>query len=184
MARKHFLDQLQLESLTSPVRLAIVQRLESDKQATARELALRMGRPVTSLYHHLKQLREVGVLRVVAERRGARRPEAVYALVADYLSSAEAVRTPDGRKSYARAASRVAEAAARAFSAVVVGGKARFEGEGRNSMVRFFALRADPAKLTRLNALLEELESLLAERSEAGEEIILTLLLSPQPVKD
>src|SRR6202042_755240 len=97
MSKKHILDQSQLESLTSPIRLAIVQRLEVDKQATARELAHRMGRPVTSLYHHLKQMEDVGVLRVAAERKGARRPEAVYAMVADQLSSAQAVKTRQGR---------------------------------------------------------------------------------------
>src|SRR5215468_4010976 len=94
--KKHHLSQVQLESLTSPARLAIAQRLEIDKQATARELAARLGRPVTALYHHLRQLEGIGLLRIVAERKGVRRPEAVYALVADELSSAEAVKTRRG----------------------------------------------------------------------------------------
>src|SRR5580658_227047 len=110
MPKKHLLSQTQLASLTSPVRLAIVQRMEIDKEATARELARRMGRSATSIYHHLQQLEKVGVLHVVAERKGSGRPEAVYAMVGDYLSSAEAVKTPRGRKTYSRAATRVAEA--------------------------------------------------------------------------
>src|SRR5580700_4097454 len=44
MPKKHLLSQTQLASLTSPVRLAIVQRMEIDREATARELARRMGR--------------------------------------------------------------------------------------------------------------------------------------------
>lgn len=174
----------QLECLTMPMRLAIVQRLESDKEATARELAARMGRPATSLYHHLKQLEEIGLVRIVGERRGSRRPEAVYALVADDFSSAEAVKTDAGRKAYARSAMRVAEAAARALSAAVEADKAKFEGEGRNTRIRFFTVRADKAKLARINRLLGELEaSLWDESSEAGEEIMVTVLMSPQHIR-
>jgi predicted ArsR family transcriptional regulator len=181
--KKHLLDQAQLESLTSPVRLAIVQRLEVDKEATARDLARRMGRSATSLYHHLQQLEDVGVLRVVAERKGARRPEAVYAMVADQLSSAEAVKTQRGRETYGRAALRVAEAGARAFSAAVADGTPRFEGEQRNAIVRFFVLRADKRKMARLNKLLNELEDIATHSCEHGDEIQLTLLLSPLPSK-
>ncbi len=183
MPTKHFLSQVQLESLTSPIRLAIVQRLEVDRAATAGELARRMGRAVTSLYHHLKQLEDVGLLRVVEERQTARRPEAVYALVADYLSSAEAVKTAAGRRTYGRAALRVADAGARAFSAAVTQAAPRFEGEQRNTLVRFYGLRANPEKLARLNSLLAELDETAAHPSDDGDEILLTLLLSPMPSK-
>jgi predicted ArsR family transcriptional regulator len=183
MSSKHFLSQAQLESLTSPVRLAIAQRLEIDKEATARELAGRMGRPVTAVYHHLKQLEEVGVLRVVAERRGTRRPEAVYALVADYLSSAEAVKTPRGTRSYSRAAARVAHAGARAFAAAAAQGRSRFDGEQRNATVKYYLLRADRKKIARITSLLDELDDSATQSCEEGEEIQLTILLSPVPRK-
>jgi predicted ArsR family transcriptional regulator len=180
---KLFLTQSQLESLSSPIRLAIVQRLEIDRDATARELAHRMGRPVTSLYHHLKLLEEVGVLHVVSERKGVRRPEAVYAMVAVSLSSAKAVKTEQGKKTYSRAAARVADAGARAFAAAVAQGAPRFGGRQRNAMVRYFLLRASAEKIADLNRLLNEMEDLLAHSSDDGEEIQLTLLLSPLPSK-
>jgi predicted ArsR family transcriptional regulator len=184
MPKTHFLNPLQLESLSSPVRLAIVQQLEIDREATARELAQRMGRPVTALYHHLQQLTDIGVLRIVAERKGARRPEAVYALVAGQISSAEAVKTRPGRKSYARAAVRVADAGARAFTAAVAHGDPRFAGKHRNATVKYFLLRADRQKLARLNELLRELEHAAAHSCEDGEEIQLTILLAPLPSKE
>src|SRR5215469_8082096 len=102
MPKTHILNLAQLESLTSPVRLAIIQRLEIDREATARELAERMGRPVTALYHHLKLLEDAGLVRVVGERTGPRRNQAVYAMIADHLSSAEAVKSEQGREIYAR----------------------------------------------------------------------------------
>ena len=179
MPKKHLLSQTQLETLTSPVRLAIVQRLEIDKEATARELAQRMGYPVTALYHHLKQLECVGVLRVVAERQGVGRPEAVYALIAGYLSSAKAVKTRPGRKAYGRAAARVADAGARAFAAAVARGSPKFAGKYRNTMVKFYLLRADKNKLARLNELLNELDDAAIHSCEDGEEVQLTILLSP-----
>ena len=179
MPRKHFLTQDQLESLTSPVRLAIIQRFEIDRETTARELARRMGRSVTSIYHHLKHLEAVGLLRVVAERKGVRRPEAVYAVVADYLSSAEAVKSRRGRKTYGRAALRVAEAGVRAFSAAMVRGNAVLDGEHRNALVRFYLLRADKRKIARLNALLEELDTAATDSGGDGDEIQLTILMSP-----
>jgi predicted ArsR family transcriptional regulator len=177
--KKYFLSQTQLESLTSPTRLAIVQRLEIDKQATARELAQQMGRPVTSLYHHLKQLGEAGILRVATARKGARRPEAVYTMVADYLSSAEAVKTQHGKKTYARTAARVAEAAVRAFSAALARGSPKFGGKDRNATVKYYLLRADGKKIARLNALLDELDEAATHSSEEGEDIQLTILFSP-----
>lgn len=179
MPKTHLLNQAQMESLTSPARLAIVQRLEVDKQATARELASGLGRPVTALYHHLKQLKDVGVLRVVSERKGPRRPEAVYALAGDQLSSAEAVKTRQGRKTYGSAAARVADAGVRAFRTAVGHGAPRFDGAARDTMVKYFVLRADRKKLARLNALLNALEEEAIESCKDGEEIQLTILLSP-----
>ncbi|MEC4593147.1 MULTISPECIES: winged helix-turn-helix domain-containing protein [Nitrospirillum] len=180
MSSTHILTQPQLDCLTSPIRLAIIQRLEIDKQATAREIAQRMGRPVTSLYHHLKQMEEIGLLRVVGERRGARRPEAVYAMVADHLSSSSAVGTEEGRRTYARAALRVAEAGARAVSAAIEGGTPRFEGDQRTLAARFHVVRANAAKLARINRALNALEEALYQDCEVGEEILLTVLLAPQ----
>lgn len=183
MAKKHYLSVIQLECLTQPTRLAIAQRLEIDRRATARDLARRMGRPVTALYHHLKALESVGVLRVVAERKGIRRPEAVYALAAEYLSATEALKTAGGKKAYGRAASRAADAGVRALAAATVHGNPRFTGPRRNAMVRYYLLRADKQKLARLNRLLDELDASAVRSDEDGEEIQLTILLSPVPEK-
>jgi DNA-binding transcriptional ArsR family regulator len=181
----HFLSAGQLECLAMPIRLAIVQRLESDGRATAHDLAARTGRPVTSLYHHLRKLEDAGLLRIVGQRQGARRPEAIYAMVADEFSSSEAVRTPAGRGAYSKAAARVADAAARALSAAVNAGKAHFWGRERNTLIRFFMLRADSEKLAQINGLIAQLEALLRDGSEAeGEEIMFSFLMSPQQLKD
>ena len=89
--------------------------------------------------------------------------------------------TAQGKKTYSRAASRVADAGARAFAAAVAHGAPRFDGQQRNAMVRYFVLRASAEKIAGLNNLLDEMENLLAQSSDGGEEIQLTLLLSPLP---
>ncbi|HEY8949774.1 MAG TPA: helix-turn-helix domain-containing protein [Rhizomicrobium sp.] len=183
MPKKHLLTLNQLENLSSPVRLAIVQRLEMDREATARELSERMGRPVTALYHHLQQLEDVGVLRVVGERKGPRRPEAIYALVADQLSTADVVKTRKGRETLGQGAIRVADAGSRAFARAMTQMEPRFEGSQRNAMVRYFVLRANKAKLAELNRLIDELDAAASDPGEDGEEIQLTWILTPMPAK-
>jgi predicted ArsR family transcriptional regulator len=183
MPKKYLLNQNQLESLTSTVRLAIVQCLEMDHEATAREIAARMGRPVTALYHHIRKLEDAGVLRMVGERKGLRRPEAIYALAAGQLSTASVVKTRKGRETLGRGAIRVADAGGRAFSRAMTQMEPRFEGGQRNAMVRFFLLRANKAKLAQLNSLIDALDAAASEPSEEGEEIQLTWILTPLPPK-
>lgn len=179
--KKHLLTQNQLESLTSPIRLAIVQRLEIEREATAREIADRMGRPVTALYHHLQLLEDAGVLRVVGERKGSRRPESIYALMADQLSTSGVAKTQKGRDTLGQAAIRVADAGGRAFSRAMAQTEPRFEGRHRNAMVRYFVLRANSRKLAELNRLIDALDAAASDPSDDGEEIQLTWLLTPMP---
>jgi len=181
MASEHALTPDQIDCLTHPLRLAIIQRLEGDKEATARELALRIGRPPTSLYHHLKQLLDIGLVRIIGERKGQRRPEAIYALIADEYTTIDAVKTSAGRQAYARSTSRIAEAAARVLSGAIEADSARFQGDARNIRARFFMVRANRQKLARINMLIDELEALLLDgKPDDGDEIMLTLLMSPQ----
>jgi hypothetical protein len=100
-------------------------------------------------------------------------------MVSPYLSSAEAVKTETGREIYSRSGVRVADAAARAFSTAVRRGEARFHGASRNAAIRFYVLRADKKKLARLNQILQELEEIACHSCEEGEEIQLSILLSP-----
>jgi len=172
------LTPTQLGAMASSVRMAIVQRLDMDGEATARELAAHLGRPVTALYHHLEQLQKAGLVRVTERRSTGRRPEAVYAMVSRRLSSADAVRTPSGRKSLVRVAARAVGASLRAFATVVTQAAARFEGPQRNCAVRHLVFRADRAQLARINALIGGLEEAGSQTSERGEDMLLTVVLA------
>lgn len=175
------LTPLQLGSLASSPRMAIIQRLDIDGHASARELAERLGRPVTALYHHLERLQQDGLVRVVEHRSTGRRPEAVYAVAAAQLSSVDAVRTAAGRRSLVSVATRAVAASLRAFAALASSAAARFDGPQRNCAVRHLSFRADAARLARLNALIDSLEQTSLQPGDEGEPMLLTVLLSAAP---
>ncbi|QNH19171.1 Helix-turn-helix domain protein [Xanthomonas sp. GW] len=172
----------QLGAMASSPRLAILQRLDIDGQATARELGERLGRPVTALYHHLERLESAGLVQVVERRSTGRRPEAVYAVVARQLSSADALRTPGGRRNLIKVASSAVGASLRAFAGAATQAAARFEGSQRNCAVRHLSFRADAAQLARINTLIGELEQASLQGGEAAEDgqpLLLTVVLAP-----
>lgn len=57
----------QLKALADPLRQRLLQSLV--KPATAKVLALRLGEPITKLYHHLDQLLATGLVKVVREEK-------------------------------------------------------------------------------------------------------------------
>lgn len=74
-----------LRALTSPMRRAFVDTLSSIGPASVREIASRMGKSAATLYYHLRQLEDAGVVREIAERPTGKRPEKVYELVSDHF---------------------------------------------------------------------------------------------------
>jgi len=58
----------QVKALSYPVRNAILSLLH-ERAATVSELAVALGRPKSTVAHHVKVLREAGLLRIVRTRR-------------------------------------------------------------------------------------------------------------------
>jgi predicted ArsR family transcriptional regulator len=173
------LTPAQLKIMASSVRLAILQYLEAEGEATAKELATQLARPATALYHHLEQLLHAGLIQVVGQRETERRPEALYALVSRRLSSSKAVRTPSGKKALVEVASRVIASSLRAFSAAVAQVAARLEGPERHAAVRHLIFRADRRRLRQINELIDSLENAAVDSSADGEGLLLTIVLAP-----
>lgn len=71
MARLH--DPEQLRALASGVRQELLDTLEAlGGEASVREIAEHLGRPMDGLYYHLKQLLGVGLIALVAHSGGRR----------------------------------------------------------------------------------------------------------------
>lgn len=71
-----------IECVASTVRAGLMDRLEAEGPATARELAAWLGMPPDRVYYHLRQLQSVGLVVERGKRPGRRRAEAEFALAA------------------------------------------------------------------------------------------------------
>jgi len=68
--------------LASPLRAEIIGHLQTDGPQSIRELAARLARPASGLYHHVRLLERSGILVERERRKSGRREEVVYALTA------------------------------------------------------------------------------------------------------
>ena len=87
--RKNFVirDEVQLESLTSPIRLEMLERLVSAGPLAASEIAARMEKSPHTIYYHLRRLVSVGLVREVGTRRTSTRPQTLYDVIAERFES-------------------------------------------------------------------------------------------------
>ncbi len=75
----------QVRALSSQIRCAIHQIVLNQGEVSIREIAEQLGRKPVSLYRHIDQLVEVGVLDEVGTRSTARRDAKLYATKLNYL---------------------------------------------------------------------------------------------------
>jgi len=68
----------QIRALTTPARQEIIDALLSSGPASVSETALALGRPADSLYHHIRILKQKGLVVAAEVRRRGRRDEVVY----------------------------------------------------------------------------------------------------------
>jgi hypothetical protein len=176
------IDQLRLVSFGP--RRDIIAVLANDTDLSARDIAGRLHRKVTSLYRHLDLLLEAGLIRQSGSRPGPKRPEALYALAAaTYQPAPDALQTPEGQAAFSEAAARYAAAAARKLARAARTGAARPFAEDANLAFYNVDLQLDRAALVefhrRLQAFLASARTLRV-RGEAGlEQVTLTILIAP-----
>jgi DNA-binding transcriptional ArsR family regulator len=122
-------DDTQRAALRSPVRIEILEHLALMGPASVRDLADRMGSSPHALHYHVRQLRDVGLLRVTGSRKSGSRDEALYDAVADRLEiSADG---EGGGESVGHAARSILRRAERKFAAVADTAPERLEaGDG------------------------------------------------------
>lgn len=73
-------DLSQVDALTSPVRGEIVDVVDLMGASSIAEIATVIGRPVDSLYYHVRKLLKVGLLVETEKRKARRQTESVYDL--------------------------------------------------------------------------------------------------------
>jgi predicted ArsR family transcriptional regulator len=147
----------QLDVLTSPVRLQLMECFQ--KPSTVKDVAERLGVPVTRIYYHVNLLVEHGFLAVVEERRVGGLVERHFAVAADGFQPSDAFWErygAEGRVEAARLLFRTAEAG---FEAAARHGL--FDGVERATMAASLSqVRMTPERrrefLEKVDALFEE----------------------------
>ena len=170
----------QIRALASPLRHEIGDRLAAHGPMTVAALARALGRRPTAIYHHVKRLEAVGLLRAEEESGARGRPAVRYATVAPRMRLARAGRHPRNRAPLAGAGHAAATQAARDYAAGFASPHWTLEGAGRNHW--FFRVVAAPSagRLKRINELLDELAELVWEPDpKPGPPISVAWFLSP-----
>ena len=151
----------QLRVLSSPLRHDIVDRLTALGPLPVAALARSLGRQQTAIYRHLRTLEKSGLVRRLNTKGGRGRPATTYAAAAPVMRLARAPNIPGNRPPMARMARFIARQAAREYQDGFRSPNWTIEGAARNHW--FFRLFAapSPAKLARINKLLDELAELI-----------------------
>jgi DNA-binding transcriptional ArsR family regulator len=151
------LSDRQTALLASPARLEVIEALDALGRASARELATHLGRPPGAVYHHVRTLTQAGLFIEVGVRRGSRRPEVIYGLVAPRLAVAAGASRSGDRRAL-RTLQAVLRQAGRDVEAALDRGPALLKGRFYGGQVGS-ALTAGEVK--RVLALTNEIEALL-----------------------
>ncbi len=175
----------QIEALASPLRHEIGDRIAAQGPISIRDLARAMGRRPTAIYHHVQRLEAVGLVRAARDGagNGARgRPALLYQTIAPRMRLARAGLEPANRKPLARAGRAAAVQAARDYAAGFRAPGWAIEGPGRNHWFFRVVAAPSPARLARINALLDELAELVWTPDPApGPPMSVAWFLAPLP---
>jgi DNA-binding transcriptional ArsR family regulator len=150
------LNRRQTATIISPARLEVVEAIAALGRASARELAVYLGRPPGAIYHHVRVLEQAGVIAEVG-RRGPRRPEAIYAPVATRLA-VPAGMSPEADRQALQTIRAVLRQAGRDVDAAFARGAATLKGRFHGAQ---FSAALKPRDVKRVLALLAELDDLL-----------------------
>lgn len=155
-------DYSQIEALAHPARHEIVDRLAALGPTGARELAKAIGRRVTTIYHHLQFLENVGLIEISAvEGSQGGRPYSVYRTKAPRMRLTRAAIDPNLRKPLSKWVKIVGNEAARQYVGALDRGDFTIKGARRNMW--FYRVVCSPSRqrLARINELFEELAELV-----------------------
>jgi len=128
---------------------------------SVREVARALGRKVTSIYHHIKRLEEVGLIEVVRSSVADRgRPFIVYRSIAPRVRLARAQSDPKLRGPMKKWAKMTMAQAANEYGDALGSHSGRIDGRKRNLWLFRVVSAPSPKRLARINALLDELAEL------------------------
>ncbi|HXC56500.1 MAG TPA: helix-turn-helix domain-containing protein [Rhizomicrobium sp.] len=169
-----------LKALTSPIRHDIVDRLTALGPLSVKALAAALGRKPTAIYRHLVALERFGLVQAEMMRGARGRPAMIYRIAASRLRPARAPGPKTGRTPMAKIASAMARQAAREYAAAFQSDRGVIEGARRNHGFCELLTSPSPARLARINSLMDQLAQLIwTPDPKPGRPIRVTWFMSP-----
>jgi DNA-binding transcriptional ArsR family regulator len=171
--------------ITHPIRGQIVRHLR--KPRTVAELAEYLDAPITRLYHHVHRLTDLGLIRVVAERRVAAVTERRYQVVAKSLAIDEDLLTSTDVREVSVALSSVFDMAKFGFQRMVEAGgltKVDDERDERSTLSLGSARLSDERRgdlMVAIQELVESFTSDVEDDDESGTRIALFIAAYEDP---
>jgi DNA-binding transcriptional ArsR family regulator len=151
----------QLRTLASAVRLDIGDRLAALGPMSVKDLAASMGKKTTPIYHHLEQMEHVGLVRKTRASGTRGRPAAVYEAPSKLTRLARAPVRAANRKPMAKIGRIAASQAAKDYALGFKSKHWQIEGPARNHWFFRCITQPSPARLAKINELLDELAVLI-----------------------
>lgn len=174
------LQRKQLRSLVSQRRLEIIDRLVAAGPLAAKELARLVGAQPSALYHHLRQLMDVGLVVEAGYRVASRRREVLYMTRAPRIRLFRALRDPSNAREMIRITATMTRQMSRDFRRGIRSPEARPSGELQNLGFMRLLASPSPATLRRINKNLAEIGELLFTSTDSRyEPISLAWIMAP-----
>jgi predicted transcriptional regulator len=151
----------QLRVMASAVRLDTIDRLAARGPMSVADLARATGKKATPIYHHLRQLRKVGLVRNTRESGTLGRPAAVYETVGAVVRMSRASPKPSNHAAVAKIGRIAAGQAAKDFARGFQSSHWRTRGAARNHW-QFRSINSPSReRLAKINELFDELAALI-----------------------
>ncbi len=181
--RRHKItDPDQLLAISSPIRAKIVTILENRNEYSVREIAEELGMRVESIYYHVHQLVNAGLLVRTRQRPATTRSEAAYRLLArqicvDWKNTAPPYRS--ALKKAVRVAHRLSE---RVMEEALDNRDCSFGGMKAGARVQQESVRLSRAKFRELLGKLQEIERFIMENNDPNEATTYLLTAAAAPL--
>ncbi len=172
----------QIVCLSSAVRMDMVDQLAGRGPMSIRELAAAIGMQPSAIYHHLRKLVAVELVREAGARVVNRKSEKLYETPSRRMRLRRALEDPANAALMRDIVEALCRQAERDFAAGQEAGGSAAPGPGRN--LGFFRLiaRPGPEALGRLNALLEDVAEIMWDEPDPGQPpLALTWIMAPRP---
>ncbi|MCA9656540.1 MAG: helix-turn-helix transcriptional regulator [Myxococcales bacterium] len=154
-------DPEQIAAMSSPLRQAILDRVEALGPCSVAELARSLDRPADALYYHVRKLQEVGLLEEAGTRPTARRDEVIYGFPHRQWHIAYDLDDPDNVAAVRATTAALLRQAARDFDEGVGHPRAAVRGRERNLWSLRLEARLGREELRELNEHLRAIVEIL-----------------------